>query len=75
MHGINWIITENITSQVVKRYNVTLKSKMFKYITRTETKNWLKVLDTLIEDYNKGYLKTKMSSKRESARKKGENCL
>jgi hypothetical protein len=39
-------------SSVVERFNRTLKTKMYKYFTAVQNKNWVKIINDLVESYN-----------------------
>jgi len=42
-------------SSVVERWNRTLKTKMYKYFTSVQNKNWIKIIDELVYSYNNTY--------------------
>ena len=53
---IKSFVTENETkSQIVERFNRTLKSRMYKYFTANNTRRWIDVIDQLVENYNNSY--------------------
>lgn len=55
-HQVHWFSTENETkAQVVERFNRTLKSKMWKYFTHTNSKKWIDILQALVYNYNNSY--------------------
>ena len=55
-HNVKWFTTENLTkAQMVERFNRTLKDRMYKYFTATDTKRWVEVLDDLVQNYNTSY--------------------
>lgn len=55
-HQVHWFSTENETkAQVVERFNRTLKSKMWKYFTHTNSKKWIDILQDLVYNYNNSY--------------------
>ena len=45
-------------SCVVERFNRTLKTNMWKRFTAENTRNWINMLDTLMNDYNNKYHRT-----------------
>jgi len=53
-HGIKFYTSENedLKAAVVKRFNRTLKTKMFRYFTHAKTRRYLDVLDDLLHSYN-----------------------
>ena len=52
--GVDFFTTynEEIKAYVVERFNRTLKTKMWKYFTKQDTKVYIDVLDDLVESYN-----------------------
>jgi hypothetical protein len=42
-------------SSVVERWNRSLKTKMYKYFTAVQNKNWIKIIDDLVYSYNNTY--------------------
>ena len=52
--GIKFYTSENedLKAAVVKRFNRTLKTKMFRYFTHANTRRYLDVLDDLLHSYN-----------------------
>ena len=55
-HNIEWFETYNETkAQIVERFNRTLKDRMYKYFTASNTKRWVDVLPDLVYDYNNSY--------------------
>jgi len=61
--GIEYFSTDSDKkAAIVERFNRTLKSRMWKFFTAHETRNWIDVIDKLVEDYNHSYHTTiKMS--------------
>lgn len=57
---IYWFSTRNheMKAQIVERFNRTLKTKMYKYFTANNTKKWVEVLPSLVENYNNSYHRT-----------------
>lgn len=60
-HFDDWLKLNKITrystfgehkSAVVERFNRTLKEKMWKQFTATNTRNWINMIDDLIYNYN-----------------------
>ena len=43
---------------MVERFSRTLKVRMYKYFTTTDTKRWVEVLDDLVQNYNTSYHRT-----------------
>ena len=52
--GIHFYTSENddLKATVVERFNRTLKDKMYRYFTHTNTRRYLDVLDDLLHSYN-----------------------
>lgn len=51
--NIKFFTTQNETkASVVERFNRTLKSKMWKYFTEWNTKNYINAIDQLVQSYN-----------------------
>ena len=46
---------EDIKAAVAERFNITLKSKMWKYFTNANTRKFINVLGDLIDSYNNSY--------------------
>ena len=46
---------EEMKASIVERFNRTLKTKMWKYFTRNNTKSYLEVLDDIVWSYNHSY--------------------
>ena len=54
--NIHFFTTQNETkASVVERFNRTLKTKMYKYFTATNSRAYIKVLPKLISAYNRAY--------------------
>ncbi|GFU01897.1 putative uncharacterized transposon-derived protein F54H12.3 [Trichonephila clavipes] len=54
--NVNFFFTNNETkASIVERFNRTLKTKMWKYFTEFNTKNYIDVIDKLIHSYNHSY--------------------
>ena len=55
--GVHFFTTENedIKAAVVERFNRTLKEKMWRYFTKTNKLEYVKVLPSLLKNYNKSY--------------------
>jgi len=53
-HNIHFYTRENedLKAAVVKRFNRTLKQKMFRYFTYKNTRRYVDVLDDLLHSYN-----------------------
>lgn len=56
-HGINHYssLNDDIKAALVERLNRTLKSKLFRYMTRRRTTRWVDVLDDVVSAYNQSY--------------------
>jgi len=50
-----WCMNDNIKAACVERFNRTVKTRLFRYLTARHTKRWIDVLDALIESYNKSF--------------------
>jgi len=55
--GIHFYTSENedLKASVVERFNRTLKTKMYRYFTRANTRKYVDVLDDLMHSYNNTY--------------------
>ncbi|KAJ8050807.1 hypothetical protein HOLleu_04145 [Holothuria leucospilota] len=54
--GINFFTTNNETkASVVERFNRTLKTKMWKYFTHSNTLKYIDILQKLVKGYNHSY--------------------
>jgi len=60
-------------SAVVERFNRTLKEKMWKRFTAENTRNWINMLDKLMNDYNNRYHNTIKMTPTEASKKESEN--
>ena len=45
----------DLKASVVERFNRTIKEKMWRYFTETNTKKWINILPELIKSYNNSY--------------------
>ena len=56
-HGIKFYTSENedLKASVVERFNRTLKTKMFRYLTNKNTRRYVDVLDDMLHQYNNTY--------------------
>lgn len=55
-HDIKLYVTRSdLKASVVERFNRTLKSKMWKYFTYTDSFKYIDILDDIITGYNKSY--------------------
>ena len=45
----------DIKACIVERFNRTLKQKMWKYFTDRKTKDWISVIDELLDNYNNSF--------------------
>jgi len=54
--GIEYFSTDSDKkAAIVECFNRTLKSGMWKFFTAHETRNWIDVIDKLVEDHNHSY--------------------
>jgi len=49
---------DDIKAACVERFNRTIKTRLFRYLTARRTKRWIDVLDAFIESYNKSFHRT-----------------
>ena len=55
-HNIEWFSTKSDKkAAIVERFNLTLKSRMWKYFTAKETDKWTDVLDDFVNNYNHSF--------------------
>ena len=55
-HDIKLYVTRSdLKASIVERFNRTLKSKMWKYFTYTDTLKYIDILDDIVKGYNKSY--------------------
>ncbi len=59
-------------SAVVERFNRTLKTNMWKRFTAENTRNWINMLDKLMNDYNNKYHNTIKMTPTEASKKENE---
>jgi len=59
-------------SAVVERFNRTLKTNMWKRFTAENTRNWISMLDKLMNDYNNRYHNTIKMTPIEASKKENE---
>lgn len=58
--GINHFATaSDLKASVVERFNRTLKTRMWRFFTATNTRRYLDVLQELLESYNNSYHKSR----------------
>jgi len=55
--GIHFYTSENedLKASVVELFNRTLKTKMYRYFTHTNTRRYVDILDDLVHSYNNTY--------------------
>jgi len=53
-----WSLNDTILAECVERYNRTLKTRMFRYLTHRNTNRWVDVLSSLIKGYNSSFHRT-----------------
>ncbi|GFY27985.1 putative uncharacterized transposon-derived protein F54H12.3 [Trichonephila clavipes] len=53
--NVNFFTNNETKASIVERFNRTLKTKMWKYFTEFNTKNYIDVIDKLIHSYNHSY--------------------
>ena len=55
-NNIEWFSTKSEKkAAIVERFNLTLKTRMWKYFTAKETNKWIDVLDDFVNDYNNSF--------------------
>ena len=75
-HEIEWFSTRSDKkAPVVERFNRTLKSRMYKYFTDKQTRNWVDVLDRLMDGYNNTYHNSIHMTPKEASLPKNENIV
>ena len=58
---------------VIGRCNRTIKENMFKYFSANNTRNYVDVLDLLVDQYNNAIHSSIKTTPKEASRKKNEN--
>jgi len=53
-----WSLNDDIKAACVERFNRTIKTRLFRYLTARNTKRWIDVLNAFIESYNKSFHRT-----------------
>jgi hypothetical protein len=53
--GTTRVSTTTSKPRLVERFNRTLKSRLFRYMTRSHTKRWIDVIDDVVNSYNRSY--------------------
>jgi hypothetical protein len=48
-------LNDYIKAALVDRFNRTLKSRLFRYMTRSHTKRWIDVIDDVVNSYNRSH--------------------
>jgi L-rhamnose mutarotase len=48
-------LNDDIKAALVERFNRTLKSRLFRYMTRSHTKRWIDVIDVIVNSYNRSH--------------------
>lgn len=73
-HEIHWFSSESeLKAQIVERFNRTIKEKLWKHFTYNNTKRWIDVLPSLVDNYNKSYHRSIKMKPIEASRKENEN--
>ena len=76
-----WLKDENITrysthgehkSAIAKRFNRTLKERMWRRFTADNTRNWIDILYDLVSKYNNGYHNTIRMKPVDASKKENE---
>ena len=60
-------------SCVIERFNITIKEKMFKYLSANNARKYVDVLDLLVDQYNNTIHSSIKMSPKEASRKENEN--
>jgi len=53
-----WSFNDEIKAAIVERFNRTIKTRLFRYMTRHHTKRWFDVLEAFIQSYNNSFHRT-----------------
>jgi hypothetical protein len=53
-----WSLNDTIKAACVERFNRTLKTRMFRYLTHRNTNKWIDVLSDLLKSYNSSFHRT-----------------
>ena len=53
-----WSFNDDIKAACVERFNKTLKSKIFRYLTHHNTNRWIDVINDFVDAYNNSYHRT-----------------
>jgi hypothetical protein len=53
-----WSLNDDIKAACVERFNRTIKTRLFRFMTSRHTKRWIDVLDAFIDSYNKSFHRT-----------------
>ena len=53
-----WSLNDDIKASCVERFNRTIKTRLFRYLTARHTKRWIDILSSLIDSYNNSYHRT-----------------
>jgi hypothetical protein len=48
-------LNDDIKAALVERFNRTLKSRLFRYMTCSHTKKWIDVIDDVVPSYNRSH--------------------
>ena len=53
-----WSFNDDIKASCVERFNRTIKSKIYRYLTHQNTNRWVDVIQDLVDAYNNSYHRT-----------------
>ena len=53
-----WSFNDDIKAGCCERFNRTIKSKIFRYLTYRNTNRWIDIVDDLVKSYNNSYHRT-----------------
>ena len=58
---------------MIERYNITIKEKMFKYFSASNTRKFAHILGFLVDQYNSAIHSSIKMTPKEASRKENEN--
>ena len=73
-HEIHWFSSESkLKAQIVGRLSRTIKEKLWKYFIHKNTKHWIDVLLSFVDNYNNSYHRFIKMKPMEASKKGNEN--
>jgi transposase InsO family protein len=75
-NNIHWFSTNSdLKASIVERFNRTLKTKMWRYLTEIGHKRWIDVISDLVYNYNNSYHRSIKMTPVEGSKKENESIV